>query len=469
MTAIRSFDISSANGYLKAGNVTSNNSPESSDVNKTFSSVFDNLEHVETKKPESTEVSYDYKKKDVREQTRMAEDEAMENGTENVIEEEIDEKVKKKEGKTVTEMLDDYIHLANEALVQVAESLGISPEQLVDAIEKSGISPEDLLTPEGMKALFVELNGLQDPVEIILDEELHNKFKEVMNIIEDTTAEMEGNIDLDALAGTEDFSKVIEKITESKIEKDVTDFITETVQGEAVQEEAVNEVVTDENTDAIENLTTGEMVNPEVKEVTEGNQSQEQSYDDTKYDEAGQSANEGVDVNNAVNNINNPFENVVNNISEAISTSHGYVTAENIVNQITEQIKLTNGNNFSSIELTLNPESLGKVNIQVVAKDGAVTAQIVAETEMAKNAIESHISELKETLSNQNIKVDAVEVTIASYEFNQNSENGSRQEQSQQAGIRRRVALSEFYADEEQVESEEIKMEAEGSTVSYSV
>ncbi len=455
MTAIRSFDISSANGYYAAGNVASNSSAESSDV-KTFSDVFQNLETVETKKPESNPVPETNRAERKENASEVAEEAMEEEGYENVIDEEIDE-VKKKEEKTVTQMLDDYIHLASEALTQIAESLGLSPEQLVAAIEKSGISPEDLLTPDGMKALFVELNDLQAPVDIILDEELHGKFKEVMNILENVTTEAETEIDFEAIKESEDFSVLMDKI-ETAIES------AEKVNVEVPETEEVTYEFKPEET-----------VNTEVVQTTATEQSQ--TFSSEQQSSANQERpmehNEFADTNDminpAVNGVNNGFENVVNNISEAISNQHGYVTAENIVNQITEQIKLTRGNNFSSIELTLNPESLGKVNIQVVAKDGAVTAQIVAETEMAKNAIESHIFELRNTLSEQDIKVDAVEVTIASFEFEQNAEGSQQQQEAQQARNRRRVSLDDFFADEENTETEEIVMKAEGSTVSYSV
>jgi len=470
LTAIGSLDISSASGFFSTGNVTSNSSSESSDVFKTFSDVFDNLdnEEVSAVRPEQIEPANVQKPEEMQEvkdpekSTEMAEEYAMDEESENVIEDEID----KKEEKSITEMLDDYVHLVNEALMNVAESLGVSPEQLVDAIEKIGLNTEDLLSPEGMKQLFAELNNLQDPLEIILNEDLHGKFKEVMAIIGELNEAVGENQELTEALKNADFTEIMEKVTESIEAENI-------VNEDVIGNEDVSENISENTADDM----VSEKENPQdinvVKESSGENQTGTESGSDEGYESYSDRAKNTEsdytgNINNSVNSVNNGFNNVVNNISEAINNQYGQVTAENIVNQIQEQIKLTTGNNFSSIELTLTPETLGKVNIQVIAKDGAVTAQISAETEMAKNAIESHISELKETLTNQNIKVDAVEVTIASHEFEQNFENSSEQGQNlHETKVRRRVSLEDYFADEESEETEQMIMQAEGSTVNF--
>ena len=43
------------------------------------------------------------------------------------------------------------------------------------------------------------------------------------------------------------------------------------------------------------------------------------------------------------------------------------------------------------MEIQLNPENLGKINLTVVAKDGMITAQLTAQNEAVKNAIENQI------------------------------------------------------------------------------
>ena len=53
------------------------------------------------------------------------------------------------------------------------------------------------------------------------------------------------------------------------------------------------------------------------------------------------------------------------------------------------------------LEMSLNPESLGKVNLNITSKDGVMTAQITTQNEVSKEALESQLQILKD-----NIEVD---------------------------------------------------------------
>ena len=91
---------------------------------------------------------------------------------------------------------------------------------------------------------------------------------------------------------------------------------------------------------------------------------------------------------------------------------------------------MTNLSEVSSIEMQLNPENLGKMYVNISSKQGMVNAQIAATNETVKEALEAQIYELKESLQQSGVKVDAIEVTIASHEFEKNLEQGqSREEQ----------------------------------------
>ena len=81
--------------------------------------------------------------------------------------------------------------------------------------------------------------------------------------------------------------------------------------------------------------------------------------------------------------------------------------------------------------MQLNPENLGKLNIQLVSKNGEVTANIMAQSETVKEVIESQITMLKDTLMEQGIKIEAVEVTVASRGFEENFENQERENEQQ--------------------------------------
>lgn len=127
------------------------------------------------------------------------------------------------------------------------------------------------------------------------------------------------------------------------------------------------------------------------------------------------------------------------------------IDAMELIEQIARQVKVTVSAEATSMELQLNPENLGKIYLNITEKEGAVRAQIAAQNQVVKEALETQVAELRQTLNQQGIKVDAIEVTIASHEFEQNLEGNARQEEQMyqqmeesQKKARRSLNLSEL-------------------------
>ena len=168
------------------------------------------------------------------------------------------------------------------------------------------------------------------------------------------------------------------------------------------------------------------------------------------------------------------METVISKLQDTVETSSSVGKAgisESIMNQILDGISANISEEMTSLELQLNPESLGKVSVTVSAKEGVLTAQIAAQNEIAKEAIESQISVLKESFENQGLKVENVEVTLASKSFDQNLSNESSGENGQSKS-RRHISQEELdeingiRAIEEEKLVEEVLKEL-GTTVSY--
>ena len=107
------------------------------------------------------------------------------------------------------------------------------------------------------------------------------------------------------------------------------------------------------------------------------------------------------------------------------------VETKTIISQIVESFALNQGIDETSIQMQLNPENLGKLFINVTTKEGAVSASIVATNEVVKEALETQIIALKENLNQAGVKVDAVEVTVASHEFERNLEQNNTKDEQQ--------------------------------------
>lgn len=145
-----------------------------------------------------------------------------------------------------------------------------------------------------------------------------------------------------------------------------------------------------------------------------------------------------------------------------------------IVTQVVEQIKVQVHADTTEMEVQLNPENLGKVNLTVVAKEGHITAQFVTENEMARQALEGQIQQLRDTLGEQGLKVEQVEVTVSNFDFaNSNQANAEEQKQQhnqEQRKIQRSINLNDSIDLNELSEEEQLAariMTENGNQVDY--
>ena len=76
----------------------------------------------------------------------------------------------------------------------------------------------------------------------------------------------------------------------------------------------------------------------------------------------------------------------------------------------------TNGVNKLLIRLT--PEHLGSLRIELIQKDGMLSAKIMASTAQAKDMLENQIHGLKQAFSGQNIQIERIEIAQAFNAFN---------------------------------------------------
>ena len=110
------------------------------------------------------------------------------------------------------------------------------------------------------------------------------------------------------------------------------------------------------------------------------------------------------------------------------------VNTTDIIRQIVDQISIAKTTGESVIEMQLNPENLGKLYINVTERNSEITARIAVSNETVKNALESQMAALRENLQDANIRVNDVEITIATHEFERNLEQNAGNENGRQNG-----------------------------------
>ena len=114
----------------------------------------------------------------------------------------------------------------------------------------------------------------------------------------------------------------------------------------------------------------------------------------------------------------------------AVSYTSG--NEDSILKQLADFVKIIKNENLTEMELQLHPASLGTVNVSLVTKGGAVTAEFTTQNEAVRAAIESQVSQLITNLEEQGVKVEAVEVSVASHQMERNLEENSQNDQSRQ-------------------------------------
>ncbi|MER2262369.1 MAG: flagellar hook-length control protein FliK [Psychrobacillus sp.] len=78
--------------------------------------------------------------------------------------------------------------------------------------------------------------------------------------------------------------------------------------------------------------------------------------------------------------------------------------------------------------IKLYPEQLGTIRIELIQKDGILTAKMLASTALGKELLDSNSSQLRQGLANQNIQIEKLEITQALQDAAKHEKNQSFQD-----------------------------------------
>ena len=154
------------------------------------------------------------------------------------------------------------------------------------------------------------------------------------------------------------------------------------------------------------------------------------------------------------------FRSITNSFEDMLAGMDEGIQAADIVRQVVDSVRVTSASQLQSIEVALNPENLGKVTMNVSSRNGVVTAQLIAENEQVKKALETQMVTLKERFDQQGLKVDAVEVTVQSHSFeaNENLKGNDSEEQKNQKKSSGHISLDSLDdLDDSELSSEELR------------
>lgn len=365
-----------------------------------------------------------------------------------------------------TGLLEVVPQVMNDIINIISENLNVSCEDVEEAMVNLGISIEDLINPEKTNELICEITGIESTMDILTNTELSRAVKNIYSQVDQVISEVKTEFNLSDEELSVFFTEIVsDDVNELKPEIDSAkkDDVFQEMDEISDNLSKDGEVHVSLETDGEEtNNNAGYEENDEMSENTPGNPVVKEVKNHNAVD------NEKIVLQE--NGFNNLVDEIKENISGQLEIEDESVS-DRIIRQITDDIKFRVTSETKSLEIQLEPESLGKVSLMVVSKAGSLTAQLTVQNEVAKEAVESHIAQLKESFDNQGLKVEAVEVTIASKEFEENldKENNSSDQQNKKG--RRRISEDELaeingiIIDRE--ESEEMIRDMGNNTVSY--
>lgn len=337
---------------------------------------------------------------------------------------------------------------------EIKDSFELTDEQLRQLMENLGFTMADLLVPTNITALIIQVTGSQDAMSIITDDALSANFMQVMDVL---TQELE-NLSAQTDISVEDIKGIIEAAADMDAEDAVIadDVISSDVQ---TDNEVQNAEADNTSDNSIENVIAKKLVTEGDKENTSGDSQYGNGKSDAKSDIV-KNDTAAPTVNTTISDIQKSFE-------AAFEKVDSRVNAADVIDQIVDSIKLNSTTELKSMEIQLNPQNLGKVNLLVSVREGVVTAQIAAENEQVKRALEGQLLTLKENIQNQGIKVDAVEIMVQTNAFETNQQFNDNKQQQERKALRK-IKLDGFdYTDDDSNDETENINYNENSSVEY--
>ncbi len=352
----------------------------------------------------------------------------------------------KADNKDVTDTVKEVCEDIKDA---IKEEFDVSDEDIKVAMELLGLTALDLLSTAKVAELIEQLTGT-DALTLITNEDMMQSFNNIINVVDEANADIAGMLgvkteEVGIVLGQNDIAPVVNSEDTAKQDnvkesdaKNADDNINQTVDNqESLSEVLAKKITTESDGKAKNNMSESNEANNKV------------TYADV--------------ADNMISNITDTFADI---ITEDIST----VKEADIVNQVIDSVKLMASRELTSMEVMLNPEHLGSVHITVTARNGIVSAQIAAQNEQVKTALENQMVTLREQFESQGLKVDAVEITVMahSFEAGQNFRQSESERKQGESKVHRKLDLSSFDDElEEDLESTAPAPKAEGSSVEY--
>lgn len=401
----------------------------------------------------------------------------------------------------IKDLAEEISEITNQIVDKIKSEFEVTDEEIEEAMEVLGLTIADLTKPAELRNLLMELTGTSDSIELLTNVELYDSVKEVTDFASNLFTEVAKDFSLSTeqlteMINTESFEEALNEVNVS--------VKTNEVEAEA-EAEVVSEVTVDKTTDAALAFENSDKANANETKPVESNNSNENeevpidtekkapdkiekpesfAQSNLMNDEAMNERSENRKSFNFDSSKNQEFtfnqtqavtNQTVNTVGDIVETVTSYTTGtdtDNIMRQVTDYVKVHISEDVTKMEIELHPASLGTVNMQINSQNGQITAHLTVQNELVKSVLETQMIKLQETFDEQGTKVSAIEVTVAEYSLNSQSDNNYSEERNGRnySSKKKGINLNEIGSLDELDEEEQLEakvMEMNGSSVNY--
>lgn len=336
----------------------------------------------------------------------------------------------------------------------IKDELDVTDEQIEKAMEDLGLQFLDLTDQSNLAALVTKLSGSEDSASLLVSD----AFPQIVLKVND----LAGGLQEDLGISMEDLQKMAELVTTDVEEAGTTDNLYESAKATEVTEETMQKtedvkdtVVAEEATEQVENPTeetieptktdeTDELVTAGSKDVTTEKQTDQGQEDATDQDtDAFLKQQTKTEIHPTQDltpmQAESPITEFASHMEPTVELPTGEsVSVQSIIDQIVEASRTTMDGDKTTVEMLLHPEGLGKVLMEVTEENGQVKAHIYTQNEQVKEALENQMFQLKEQMNQSQTKVQSVEISVGTHEFERNLEAGQQNQEQGQEGQNQR-------------------------------
>lgn len=336
----------------------------------------------------------------------------------------------------------------------IKDELDVTDEQIEKAMEDLGLQFLDLTDQSNLAALVTKLSGSEDSASLLVSD----AFPQIVLKVND----LAGGLQEDLGISMEDLQQMAELVTTDVEEAGTTDNLhepakategteetmqkTEDVKDTVVAEEATEqvEIPTEDTIEPTKTDETDELVTAGSKDVTTEKQTDQGQEDATDQDtDAFLKQQTKTEIHPTQDltpmQAESPITEFASHMEPTVELPTGEsVSVQSIIDQIVEASRTTMDGDKTTVEMLLHPEGLGKVLMEVTEENGQVKAHIYTQNEQVKEALENQMFQLKEQMNQSQTKVQSVEISVGTHEFERNLEAGQQDQEQGQEGQNQR-------------------------------